>query len=70
MQAELAAVREAADRDPAGRKQARDILWPWKMDWSYGPVRSPELGRLPEDEQAAWQAFWQEVNEVFARTRP
>ncbi len=68
---ELDDWRGQLDRDPGTREAVRDALWWWKLDASFSPVRyAPHLALLPEAEQALWQAFWRDVDEVLERTRP
>ena len=49
-------------------RSVQQSLAHWKRDADLASVRDhPALDGLPEDERAAWQALWREVDELLTR---
>jgi tetratricopeptide (TPR) repeat protein len=71
LRADLAAYRRLPEKDPdkAG-PLVRQRLRHWQQDKDFAGVRGPDaLGKLPEDERAAWRRLWEEV-EALLKSAP
>jgi serine/threonine-protein kinase len=69
LKTELAAVHRSLDADPKGAlKSVRSRLdWLKREGW-LEDVRAPEeIAKFPPAEQAAWRAFWSDVDALIAR---
>jgi serine/threonine-protein kinase len=66
---DLTAYTKFADQNnPALKQSIRQRLAHWRDDPDLASVRDPErFGRLADDERAAWQALWREVDELAKR---
>jgi tetratricopeptide (TPR) repeat protein len=55
----------AEQDNPYVKRMIQQQLANWHRDPNLAPVRDPQaLDRLPDDERAAWQALWRDVDEL------
>jgi hypothetical protein len=60
--------KQVESAKPEALADARRILQYWQKDTDLASLRdSAALGRLPENERAAWQALWRDVDELLER---
>jgi tetratricopeptide (TPR) repeat protein len=60
--------KRAGQNNPAANKAIQQRLAHWRSDGDLASVRdSQALDRLPENERAAWQALWRDVEQVANR---
>ncbi len=66
---DLAAYTKLAEKnDPKVNQSIQQTLAHWRRDPDLASVRDPQaLDHLPEDERAAWQALWRDVDELAKR---
>jgi tetratricopeptide (TPR) repeat protein len=58
----------AQQNNPAAKQVVQQRLTRWRSDSDLASVRDPAtLNRLPDDERAAWQALWRDVDELAKR---
>jgi serine/threonine-protein kinase len=58
----------ARQNNPAMKQTIQQRLAHWKLDSDLASVRDAQaLERLPENERAAWQALWRDVDELLKR---
>jgi tetratricopeptide (TPR) repeat protein len=70
LRADLEAYRKLQERLPCKNLAVTQHLICWLSDADLIGVRDPvALARLPEAEQAAWRAFWADVDEALAKSR-
>jgi tetratricopeptide (TPR) repeat protein len=67
---DLTAYAKLAEQSNLALNQSiQQRLAHWRRDPDLVSVRDPQaLNRLPENERAAWQALWREVDELLTRT--
>jgi hypothetical protein len=64
----MAYAKLAEQNNPAANKTIQVRLMHWRSDPDFVSVRDPQaLDRLPENERAAWQALWRDVDELVIR---
>ena len=55
---------------PGNKEEVAKTLTHWKTDADLAGIRDEnELAKLPEDERAAFQKFWKDVDELLAKAR-
>jgi serine/threonine-protein kinase len=59
------ATRRLKSDDPALRNGARQELSRWRTDAAFAGLRGAALAALPDDERAAWQRFWADVDALL-----
>ncbi|HTU93990.1 MAG TPA: hypothetical protein VMF69_28175, partial [Gemmataceae bacterium] len=66
---DLTAYAKLAEQSkPEAMKTIQDRLAHWRSDADLVSVRDPQaLDRLPDNERAAWQALWRDMDELAAR---
>jgi hypothetical protein len=58
----------AQQNNPAAEQLIQQRLTHWRRDPDLESVRDPAaLDRLPDNERAAWQALWRDVDELAKR---
>jgi serine/threonine-protein kinase len=58
----------AGQNNPAAKQFIQQQLTHWRRDPDLASVRDPAaLDHLPDDERAAWQALWRDVEELSKR---
>jgi hypothetical protein len=69
LRADLTAYAKLAGKgNPAMKQAMQQRLTHWRSDPDLASLRDPQsLDRLPDDERAAWQALWREVDELTKR---
>jgi hypothetical protein len=69
LRADLAAYAQLAGQNkPAVNKAIQRRLRHWRSDPDLASVRDPKaLDRLADDDRAAWQALWRDVDELAER---
>jgi serine/threonine-protein kinase len=61
-------AKQAEQNNPALKQTIQQRLAHWRQDPDLASVRDPQtLERLPENERAAWQALWRDVDELAKR---
>lgn len=74
LEADLAVLEAAvADGKPTTRAHVHRVLRSWQLDPAYASIRDRETrAKLPEEEQRAWEKFWEAVEATrrVARERP
>ncbi len=70
LQADLAARGTLLDKNLPSVVQIHDDMQHWQRDPDLAGVREPkELGKLPDDERAAWQQLWDKVDRLSKQAR-
>jgi hypothetical protein len=69
LRADLTAYAKlASQNNPAVKQVIQQRLVYWQRDPDLASVREPQaLDRLPDNENAAWQALWRDVDELLSR---
>jgi tetratricopeptide (TPR) repeat protein len=72
LRADLTAFAKlAGQNNPAVKQAIQQRLAHWRQDPDLASLRDPQaLDRLPDDERAAWQALWRDVDELAKRVVP
>jgi tetratricopeptide (TPR) repeat protein len=61
----------AGQTNPAVKQAVRQRLAHWRRDFDLASVRDPQaLDRLADNERAAWQALWRDVDELAKKAKP
>src|SRR5262249_18446194 len=70
LEAERALWTRQVEQGQVGPSRLARILGGWQKDSSLAWVRAPEaLARLDADDRQQWRNFWQEVEDLLARSR-
>jgi hypothetical protein len=60
----------AGQNNPAMKQDIQQRLTHWRGDPDLASLRDPKLlNRLPDNERAAWQALWRELDELLFREK-
>jgi tetratricopeptide (TPR) repeat protein/tRNA A-37 threonylcarbamoyl transferase component Bud32 len=61
----------AAQNNSAANQEIQKRLTHWRSDADLASVRDPSaLNRLPDNERAAWQVLWRDVDKLAKRAKP
>jgi serine/threonine-protein kinase len=61
LRADLAAYRQAMDKQPEKAHRVQERMQHWQQDNDFAGVRGDGLTKLPEAERREWQHLWDEV---------
>jgi hypothetical protein len=69
LRADLTALQELFGKEPEkSRAFVQGKMRLWRQEVDLAGVRGPALARLPEQERAAWQQLWDDVEVLFRQT--